>query len=109
MARTALVVQQHVDAGLEPVLTAANADGHQVAAVDDGDYLDVRTDDTPCNVTIVTPGSVNGLAITDRVVALGTDEEQRIPIGRKVYRQADGSVHVNFSAVTNVTCGAFRP
>lgn len=107
--RTALVVQQHVPAGLNPAFAAANADGHSIPVVGEGEYLEVKAGDTAVDVTVVTPGSVSGLAIADRAINVPIGGTRKIPLSSKAYRQDDGTVHVNFSQVVNVTCGAFKP
>lgn len=110
MARTALSVQQIARSGLEPAYSAANADGHSV--VNDGKLTFVHVKNgsgSSINVTIATPGSVDGNAIADKVVAVPAGEERIIgPFPTSWYNQSDGTVHVDFSAVTAVTCGAFK-
>jgi hypothetical protein len=107
MARTALAVQAITRAGLTPAYTAANADGHAIAN-DGSTMLHVKTVGTACTVTVVTPGTVDGQAIADRTIALGTNTERMIgPFPPRTYNQ-DGAVHVDFSAVTAVTVAAVR-
>jgi len=109
MARTALAVQTVIRAGLTPSYAAANVDGHSIP--DDGrTYAHVKTGGTGCVVTEVTPGTVDGLAVPDRTVTIGTSSERLIgpftPGGP--YSQPGGEVHLNFDSVTTVTIGAFR-
>ena len=109
MARTALAVQQVERAGLTPAYTAANAQGHSIINGDGGAFLHVKTSGTPCDVTVQTPGTVDGEAIADRVVSLGAATEAMVgPFPPSVYNQADGTVYVDFSAVAGVTCAALR-
>jgi hypothetical protein len=109
MARTALTVQQIVRAGLTPSYSAANVDGHSIANGGEREFLHVKTGSTACDVTIVTPGTVDGLAVADRTISIGTSSERMIgPFPRAQYNQADETVHANFSAVTQVTCAAIR-
>lgn len=109
MARTALAVQQIVRTGLEPTYSNANAEGH---AMPNGgtEVLHVKNgDESPINVTIQTPNTVDGLAIADRVVAVPAGEERFIgPFPRATYNQGADEVYVDFSAVTSVTCAALR-
>lgn len=106
--RTALAVQQISRSGLTPNYTAANVDGHSIQNTQK-EYLHVKTGGTGTTVTVVTPGTVDGQAIADKAYAIGTNTEMKIgPFPREVYDQSDGTVHVNFSSVTTVTCGAFR-
>lgn len=107
--RTALAVQQISRSGLTPAYTAANVDGHAIPN-SDGMFLHVKTVGTGCTVTVEIPGTVDGQAVTNRSIVLGTNTERMIgPFPPSTYNQADGSVNVNFSAVTAVTCAAFRP
>lgn len=111
MARTALAVQQIARAGTTAAYTAPNVDGHAVQNHGRGEFLHVKTGATPCTVTLQTPGTVDGLAIADRVVALGADDDQFIPLGVPGTYNQPGThdVHVDFSAVAAVTVAALRP
>jgi len=60
------------------------------------------------NVTIEAPGSVDGFAIADLVVAVAAGVRKKIGPFTGVFNQADGYVWVVCSAVTTVTIGAFR-
>ena len=59
-------------------------------------------------VTIVTPGTSDGLAVADRTVTIPNGEERVIgPFLRAIYNAtATGKVTVQFSATTSVTCQA---
>jgi hypothetical protein len=109
MARTALAVQDIVRAGLNPVYSAANVDGHSIQN-NGRTVLHVKTAGTPCTVTIQTPGTVDGMAVADRTVALGATAERIIgPFPPGDYDQPGGlGVYVDFSAVTAVTVAALR-
>ncbi len=114
MARTALASQMVTDAGVAPTYVAANADGHSVG---NGRQviLHVRYSDAAAgapaniNVTLVTPGSVGGLDIADRVISVpnSTTDSRFIALAGP-YEQGDRSVHVNFSSVTGVTVAALQ-
>lgn len=109
MARTDLATQQIVIGGLKPIFTAANADGHAIE--NDGSMvLYVKNGSgVSINVTAVTPGTVDGNAVADRVVAVPAGEDRII--GRflpAVYNQTNGKVNVDFSAVTTVTVAALK-
>jgi hypothetical protein len=109
MARTALTVQQVTRAGLTPSYGAANVDGHSLPN-GGKELLHIKTGGTSCNVTIQTPGSVDGQAIGDRVIAIGTSSERIIgPFPPDIYNQTSGEVYIDFSAVTAVTIAALRP
>lgn len=109
MARTALAPQEISRAGLNPVLSAANVDGHWI--VNDGKtYLEVLNGSgASINVTLVISKTIDGVTSSGKVIAVPAGERRKIgPFPADIYNQADGSVNVNFSAVTTVTVGAFR-
>lgn len=110
MARTALTVQQIARSGLAPSYTAANAAGHSVQ--NNGRvFLHVKNaGGSICNVTIETPGTVDGLAVADRTVAVAatTGDAMIGPFPENVYDQADGTINVDFDQVTSVTVAALR-
>lgn len=110
MARTALAVQQVERAGLEPAFTAANVDGHSIANTGKEALYVVNEDVGSINVTVVAPGTVDGLAVADRVVAVPGGESRILgPYPKNVYDQPGTEViHVDFSAVTDVTVAALR-
>ena len=108
MARTALATQLIAISGLETAYTAANADGHSVA--NNGEmFLHVKNaavaDITVTLVSVADPWGRTG----DREVTVTAEEERMIgPIPPLLFNQADGTVSVNFSAVTTVTVAAIR-
>lgn len=109
MARTALTVQQVRRSGLTPSYGAANVDGHSVP--NDGQtVIHVKTGGTGCTVNLKIPGTVDGQAVADKQIVIGTSAERFIgPFPPQTYNQSDGSVHVDFSSVTTVTIAAIRP
>jgi len=110
MAIQTLTVQQIDRAGITPSLVTANEDGYYVP--NDGRvFLQLQnTDSTEVTVTIETPGTVDGLAVTDRTVAIpATDGDKMIgPFPPGVYNDGAGRIKVTFSAVTALTIGGFR-
>lgn len=109
MARTALTVLQVARTGLTPAYTAGNVDGHSI--VNDGRVCThvKNGSGSSINVTVQTPGTVDGLAVSDLVVAVPAGQERMIgPFPPGVYNQADGTVYVDLSAVTTVTLAAVR-
>lgn len=104
MPRTAITAQQATSAGLVPNFEPANVDGNsftlrqaRALRVKNGSAASV-------NVTLPTPGTVDGLAIDNRVIAVAAGADMVIGLGRgDAYRQTDGTVHVDYSAVTTVT------
>ena len=109
MARTAITYQQIVRTGLKETLEAANTDGNKFA--NDGMmFVHVKNGaGAPINVTIQTPGTVDGLAIAEQVVAVTNAEERLIgPFPPGIYNQSDGYVYVDYSAVTTITVSVLR-
>jgi hypothetical protein len=109
MARADLAVQQIVRTGLDPAYSAAVADGH---AVDNTDrpILHVKNGSAGAiTVTVPTPASQDGQAIDDLAVSIPAGGEQLIgPFPGRTFAQPDGTVHVDYSAVTSVTAAALR-
>lgn len=74
------------------------------------EVLHIKTVGTACTVTVQTPGTVDGQAVADRTIALGTNAERFIgPFPVDVYNQADGQVYIDYSAVTAVTVAVLVP
>lgn len=97
-------VQQVARTGVEPTYNAvASSDefannGRTVLLVNNGSGASI-------NVTVVTPITVDGLALSDRIVAVPAGEERVIgPFPRNTYNDSDGNVTVEFSSTTTVTC-----
>lgn len=110
MARTALTVQQIVRTGLNATFAAADGTNQNQFANDGRTYLHVKNGGgSSINVTIDTPGSVDGLAVSNLVVAVPNGGERIIgPFPTNIYNQTDGNVYVDWSAVTSVTAAAIR-
>lgn len=110
MARTALTLQSIVRTGLSPAYTGANADGHSVTNEGKKTLVHVKNGGgSSINVTIQTPNTVDSLAVSDRVVSVPSGEERMIgPFPVETYNQSDGTIYVDFSAVTSVTVAAFK-
>lgn len=108
MARTALTVQQISRSGLTPSYASANVDGHSIPA-DGVAFVHVKTVGTAITVTVPVPKTVDGQAVASKTYSVGTNSERMIgPFKADPYGQADGTVSIDFSAVTAVTIGAFR-
>lgn len=54
-------------------------------------------------VTMVTPNTVDGLAIADRSITLAAGVDRMIAIPNFLYRSSDGLGDVTFSPITTVT------
>lgn len=112
MARTDLTAQAIGRAGLAVVFAAANVDGHSWA--DNGQqFLQVKNaGGSPITVTFPIPVTVDGQAVASRTVSIpATTGDKIIGPFTSQYRQSDGDVWVDFSAVTSVTCAllSFTP
>ncbi len=93
--------------GLTPSYAAATAGGDQVAC-DDRTFLHVKnTNGSTRDVTIATPGTVDGLAIADVVVTVPatTGDKMIGPLFSDLFASAaDGvSASITYSSTTNVT------
>lgn len=112
MARTALTVNAVSETGTTLSASAANVDGHSLVNTARANKLFLYVNNgsgVSVNVTIQTPQTVRGLAVADQVIAVGAGVEKIIgPFDASFYNQADGTVYVDFSAVTSVTVAAFR-
>lgn len=112
MARTALApTLMSADGIAVPTASAANADGHSIIGasrlggrvdrlllmVDNGSGADV-------DVTILAgAGHSMRASLGDKVVTVGAGDATFIIFEPGRFEQADGSIHVDFEAVTSVT------
>jgi hypothetical protein len=53
--------------------------------------------------TIVTPNSLDGLAVADRAVSIPATSDRIIPVGESLYASADGLADITYSLATSVT------
>ena len=113
MAKTDLAVQVILRSGLnEPVFSAANADGHDVP--NSGRmFLYVKNGGgSDSEVTVAAPGTVDGLAIADRVVDVAAGEDEIMgPYPPDIYNEEAGvtdTIEVTFEQVTSVTIAALQ-
>lgn len=70
MARTNYVAEDIVSAGLAGTKRASTADGHMFTVTGKEVLILENTTAGSVNVTLVTPATVDGLAVADRVVAV---------------------------------------
>lgn len=57
-----------------------------------------------CVVTVATPNTIGGLAISDQAVTISDGEEAMIgPFPPHLYNDGDGDITVTFSEITGVT------
>lgn len=87
----------------------AAAAGGDTAQTGDGVLLAVKNADTVSHtVTLVTPGSVDGLAIADRPMPVPAGQTFVIPVTDLYRDPATGRASITYDAVTLVTVGVFR-
>lgn len=105
-----LSVQQIVRTGLSPSLVAADSEGDEFANTG-REFVHVKNGDaSPHTVTIVTPVTVDDLAVADRDVVVPAGEERMIgPLPTATYNTAGGVVQMTYDAVASVTIGVFKP
>ncbi len=106
----ALLATQQIDRdGLNATYVAAAAGG-DTAAPDDRAFLHVKNGGaSPVTVTLVTPGTVSGLAISDTTVSVAAGGAQFIPLYPSLYRDpSSGLVSITYSGVTSVTVAVIR-
>lgn len=114
MPRTALAIQDVVIGGLNPVFTAANVDGHSVPATGRHFVYVKNAGASPITVTVPTPATLAGRAVADDTATVPNASERIIgPFKGNLHGQVAGGVdaglaYIDFSAVTSVTCAAFR-
>lgn len=104
MPRTLITPQKVVSTGLAVVTEAANVLGNSVQQSPDRWLQVTNGSGGSINVTVQTPGIVDGdLAVPDRVVAVPAAATRHIAVGNAAYRQPDGTVNIDYSAVASVT------
>jgi hypothetical protein len=86
-------------------------DGHSIAG--DHKRLFIRVlngDASPITVTLKIPKTLDGQAVVSGgrdVTVIATTGDVLMGPFTQDYLQSDGTIHVDFSAVTSVTCAAF--
>lgn len=116
MARTVLTLQEIVRTGLEVTYAAADStNDHSFDNVSQDIFLHVINGATVCNVTIVTPQTVDGLAVADPVINVPATEDRFIgPFRNDLYGQPEPdagfakSVFVDIDDDSNVTIAAIK-
>jgi hypothetical protein len=105
MPRSVLAPQDVTLAGINPVYSAANAAGHWVEPGVKAVLHIKNGGGSSVTVTIPTPGTVSGLAITDRTVTVPAAGEMVVSIDSEAYAQPGdlNRVYIDFSSATSVT------
>jgi hypothetical protein len=95
-------------AGLAATYYAASAGGDKVHPAP-GTVLHVKNGGgTSTNVTLATPGTVDALAIADRVVAVANGTEKFIAVPELYRNPADGLADITWSETAGVTFAVVR-
>ncbi|WP_228915908.1 hypothetical protein [Streptomyces sp. DH20] len=106
MAALSTTVAPLTGAALTYTAAASGGDTCQTGA---GVLLLVRNDDAASHtVTLATPGTVNGLAIADRDVAVAAGTEVAIPVTNDYRDQSTGRASITYDGVTSVTVAVVR-
>lgn len=91
------------------VTYTAAAGGGDTAPTGAGVLLLVKNGDSSSHtVTLATPGTVNGLAIADRAVAVAAGAEIGIPVTNDYRNPGTGRANITYDAVTSMTVAVIR-
>lgn len=95
--------------GMEPTYAAASAGGDKMLPSEHA-FLHVKNGSgSEITVTLVTPGTYEGLAVSDQTLAVPAGEERMIRVTPERYRNSsDGLASITYSDVTTVTVAALR-
>ncbi|MCI0726429.1 MAG: hypothetical protein L0332_06860 [Chloroflexi bacterium] len=111
MARTALTINQLTRAGVRvDDAPAANVDGHSLANTgNELVFLYVNNASAgQITITFKTNKKVAGITLPNETATLDAAQSELYgPFPKDPFNQSDGTIHVDFSAVTSVTCKAF--
>ena len=110
MARVELTVEVSGIGGLEPTATNLNADGHGFKAYKD---VQVRINNgaTAFVLTIPTSRTVDGLAVADKTISIGSNETHIInfrDVNIDNFIQSGGLVHLDYDDVSDGTVEVYR-
>lgn len=90
------------------LLVAATSGGDD-CATGAGVLLVVKNSDASSHtVTLATPGTVDGLAVADRAVAVAAGAQTVIPVTDRYRDPSTGRCAITYDAVTSVTVGVIR-
>lgn len=105
----ALLTQQKIDAdGVEPIYTAAEGGG-DTCVPGEGSFLHYKNGSGGAlTVTLVTPGTVAGLAVEDRAIAIPAGDETMFLVGDEYRNPTTGLASITYSGVTTLTVASLR-
>jgi len=113
MARSTLAVQDLAITGTVPTFTAVPGAGagNGFEVVADPSHRTVlvinNQNGSSIVVTGLTPGTVDGLGIGERLITVLTTETEYLPV-RRVHKQSDGNAYFDFDISASVTCAAIK-
>jgi len=108
MARVLLTVERPDHDGIQATQTALIVDGHNFPLAPDTVFV-IQNGSTGFNLTLQTNVTKAGLALPDKVIAIGANEKWTFKnIDANIFAQADGTLWVDYSDVTDGTIEVFR-
>lgn len=114
MVRTALAVTTFAEAGITHATSAAHVDGNKFANTGTEVLMVINGSGVSIDVTIQTQKTINGLAVSDRVVAVGAGVTkfignfQPLDLWNVAGGADNGQIYIDYSAVTTITVAAYR-
>ncbi len=111
MSDVALAAQKIVKTGIDPTHSGSLSVSDNYQTPNNGRLFIYVTNGGGGTsvVTIATPGTVDGLAVADRTVSIGTGEDAMIgPFPPHIYNNANGEIDVSFDVITSVTIAALN-
>ena len=104
-----LTTQNISDTGLQPTYAAASGGGDAMVA-DSTSFLHIKNGaGSSMTVTLVTPGTVDNLAVADRTITIAAGTDQMIAVPDIYYKDpTTGLASITYSSVTTVTVAAIR-
>jgi hypothetical protein len=104
MPRTAITAQPVTATGVAVTYEAANVLGNSFTLIPNRVLHVKNGGGSPITVTIPSTQTVEGLAVPSRTVSVTNATDKFISLGASgAHRQTDGSVNIDYSAVTSVT------
>ncbi len=102
-------VEQVTSAGLAATVRNATAGPGEDTVPPDSIIRVHNGSGVSVTLTVVTPGTVDGLAIADRTVAVPAGADRYVRVPRVPYRNPDdGKVHLTWSPAASVTFEVIR-
>ena len=111
MGDVRLTPQSGIDSGVTVVRTALSAANvYQVLLSPGGTWLNfVKTGANDADITVVTPGTVDGLAIADRVITVvATTGDVAAEFFPDFYANGDGDLEFATDEGTAITCAVLQ-